>query len=200
MLKRWLVCLLAFALCAGLVAAADAEKKEEKKEAKKEEKKDEKKAVVLPDAIAKALAAKCKEATIEEAKEKKEADKVCSYEVKIKCKCGQECKMVFAIDGKLLEASKCVIPADALPAAVADAVKKWAPGATVGKVEVETKKEKGTTYKVEAKLGEESVKAEIAEDGKVIKADKLPEPKVEKKKEEKKEAKKEEKKEEKKDK
>jgi len=193
MLKRWLVCLLAFALCAGLVAAADAEKKEEKKE-KKEEKKEEKKVVALPEAVLKVVQTTYKDGTVESVKERKEADKVVGYEVKVTNKSGHNCKMVVAPDGKLLEASKCTIPEDALPAVVADAVKKWAPGAKVAVIEVETKREKGTIYKVEAKLGDEAIKAEIGADGKVIKADSLPEPKVEKK-EEKKEAKKEEKKE-----
>ena len=191
MVKRWMVCLLACALCVGIAAGAEKEKKEEKKE---EKKKDEKKPLVLPDAVSKAVQARCKDATVESAKEKKENDKLVGYEVKVTSKCGQSCKMVLAPDGKLLEASKCTIPEDALPAAVADAVKKWAPGAKVAKIEVETKKGTGTCYKVEVTLNEKNIKAEIAEDGKVLKADKLPEAKKEEKKEKKEEKKKEEKK------
>ena len=191
-MKRWTICLLACALCIGL-AAAESEKKEKKEEKKEEKKKEEKKPVVLPDAVSKAVQARCKDAQVESAKEKKENDKVC-YEVKVKGKCGESCKLVLAPDGKLVEADKCVIAADALPAAVADAAKKWAPGAVIGKVEVETKKDSGTCYKVEAALNGKNIKAEIAEDGKVVKADKLPEAKPAKKEEKKEEKKKEEKK------
>jgi hypothetical protein len=197
MSTRWLVGLLSFGLCFGLAFGAETkkdEKKDEKKEEKKkEEKKEAKKPVTLPEAVTKAIQSRCKDAEVLSAKEKKEGDKVVAYEAKVKGKCG-ECKMVLAADGKLLETGKCPVAPDALPAPVAEAVKKWAPAAKVVKAEVQTKKETGTAYKVEADLNGKILKAQIAEDGKVIKADDLPKPKEEKKKEEKKEPKKEEKK------
>ena len=99
--------------------------------------------------------------------------------------------MVVGADGKILEASKCKISSAKLPAAVADAVKKWAPaGKLCETATVETKKDSGTCYQVEAEVAGKKVKAEIGADGKLIKGDKMPEPKAEKKEEKKKEEKK----------
>lgn len=181
MLKRWMVCLLAWALCVGLVAAAEVEKKAEKKE---EKKKEEKKPVVVPDAVTKAVQACCKDCKVASCKEKKEGDKVC-YEVKSECASCGSCKLVVAADGKVVQASKRKVPSASLPAAVAEAAKKWAPGAKLAeRAEVETK-DGVTCCKVEAELNGKKIKVEIAEDGKLIKGDKLPEAKPAKKEEKK---------------
>ena len=184
MLKSWLAVLLGCLLCAGVAFAAADEQKEVKKE-KKEEKKEEKKPVAVPAAVAKAVSDCCKDAAVEECKEKKDGDKVC-YEVKCKDKSGESCKMLVSADGQVLEAGKHKVPSASLPAAVAGAVSKWAPGAKLNDTaKMETKKDSGTVYEVKVDLNGKSLEAKIAADGKVIKADKLPEPKVEKKEEKK---------------
>jgi len=182
MVKSWLVVLLGCLLCVGVAAVAAEEK--EKKE-KKEEKKEEKKPVAVPAAVAKAVGDCCKDAAVEECKEKKEGDKVC-YEVKCKDKSGEGCKMLVAADGQVVEASKHKVPSASLPAAVVSAVGKWAPGAKLNDTaKMETKKDSGTVYEVKAELYGKEIGAKIAADGKVLKADKLPEPKAEKKEEKK---------------
>ncbi|MCY3020291.1 MAG: PepSY-like domain-containing protein [Planctomycetota bacterium] len=194
MLKRWMVCLLALAVCLGLATAAESKDEKKKEEKKEEKKKDEKKPLVLPDAVSKTIKDSCKDAEVVEAKEKKEADKVCGYEVKLKDKCEKTFKVVLSADGKVMEESKHKVPSAGLPAAVADAAKKWAPAAKLAEMaQVETKKDTGTCYEVEAEMCGKTIKAKIGGDGKLIKGDELPQPKAEKK-EEKKE-KKEEKKE-----
>ncbi|MGD0090703.1 MAG: hypothetical protein ABSE73_12355 [Planctomycetota bacterium] len=179
MLKSWVLGLLGCLLCLGLVATGAEEKTKEKK--------DEKKTVTLPDAVAKAVKDCCQD-SVEEAKEKKEGDKV-YYEVKVKCsKCNESYKVLVSADGKLLEQGKHKLPSASLPAAVADAVRKWAPGAKLSEMaKVESKRENGSValYEVKAEIGGETIEAKIGEDGKVMKADKLPEPKMEKKEEKK---------------
>jgi hypothetical protein len=192
-LTRWFVCALASMMSFGLVVAAAEEKKEEKKvekkkEEKKEEKKDEKKPVTLSAVVKSAFDARYKGAEILEAKDKKD-----SLEIKAKDSLNESFKVVYGADGKLWSESARKVSMANVPAAVTDTAKKWAPGAKWGDTAtVETKKAEPTKWEVVAMLGEKKLKADIAEDGKVIKADKLPEAKVEKheeKKEEKKEKK-----------
>jgi hypothetical protein len=193
-LKRWIVCLFAAVLSLSVAVHADEKKKEEKKQDKKEEKhedkKDLKKEVALPDAVAKAWGARYKDATVLEKKQKGD-----HFEITAKDQWNEKFKGVYAADGKLVSESSRKLLTTNLPAAVADTAKKWAPTAKWADAqEVETK-DGMTVYTVSGDVDGKNVKAEIAEDGKVVKADKLPgvkvvkEEKHEKKKEEKKEAK-----------
>ena len=186
-LTRWLVCLLASVLSFGLVVNAAEEKKEEKKtekktekkDEKKEEKKDEKKPVVLPALVKTAWDARYKGASVLEIKDKKD-----SFEIKGKDALNVEFKAIYGADGKLWSEGKRKVAMGNIPAPVAETAKKWAPAAKWAETaEVETKKAEPTKWTVNGTVGEKNVKAEIAEDGKVIKADKLPEAKTEKKEE-----------------
>jgi hypothetical protein len=214
--KRWALCLMSSMLCFGIIAGEGKgekkseemkAKKEEKKESKKEEKKDEKKEannevgkiekdgknVALPEPIFKAFHARFKTATVLEVKER--AD---SLEISAKDEWNDKLKVVYGTDAKLWSESSHKLPLSAVPAAVVDTAKKWAPAAKWDEVaEVSTKKGEAPVYEISGDLNGKNIKADIAEDGKVVKASKLPEEKAakkEEKKEEKKETKKEEKK------
>jgi hypothetical protein len=194
--KRWALCLMSSMLCFGMIAAEEkGEKKPEevkvKKEAKKEEKKDVKiekdgKNVALPEPIFKAFHARFKTATVLEVKER--AD---SLEISAKDEWNDKLKVVYGTDAKLWSESSHKLPLSAVPAAVVDTAKKWAPAAKWDEVaEVSTKKGETPVYEITGDLNGKNIKAEIAEDGKVVKASKLSEEKKEEKKEVKKEEKK----------
>ncbi|HYG73776.1 MAG TPA: hypothetical protein VEK08_01985 [Planctomycetota bacterium] len=199
MLNRWTVCLLALFVSLGLSVNAEEKKepkKEEKKaekkeEKKKEEKKDEKKPVVLNDAVKKAWDSRYKGAEVIEIKDKQD-----SFEIKAKDALNSEFKVVYGADGKLWSESKRVVPTSSVVVNVIDTAKKWAPAAKWNEnAEVSTKKGEMPVYEISGTMLDKKIKAEISEDGKVVKADKLPEAKKEEpKKEEKKSEKKEEKK------
>ena len=142
-----------------------------------------------------AWGARFKAAEVIEAKEKEGG-----FEIVAKDQWNDKYKVAYSADGKLVSESKHKLPLASVPAPVVEAAKKWAPAAKWEETAVvQTKKGEPSAYAVSGDLNGKIIKAEIQEDGKVLKADKLEEPKAEKKKEEKKEEKKEVKKEEKKE-
>ena len=101
-------------------------------------------------------------------------DKDGSYEVLAKDKWNPSYKITYSAEGKIFSESKHKIPLSAVPAAVIETAKKWAPKATWAQLaEVETNKSV-STYAITGDLNEKIISAQINEDGSVVKADKLP--------------------------
>ena len=78
----------------------------------------------------------------------------------------------------LLSFDKCRVRLEAVPAAVMEALKKWAPEAEWNSVaDAQKKYKEKSLFKIEGRLGGKKIKAEIFEDGQVKKQDKLSQPK-----------------------
>ena len=183
-LTRWMVCMLAGVLSLGMVVKADDHKEDKKHE----------KLIVLPAPVKAAWDARYKGVEVVKIEDKKDC-----FEIKGKDALNDGFKVVIGLDGKLWSENKRKVVVTSCPPAVIETAHKWAPEAKWNEhFEVETKKSSPSTWEVVGVIGEKKYKAHIAEDGKVIKADKLPDIRKEEKREEKHEEKKEEKREEKK--
>ena len=182
-LTRWMVCMLAGVLSFSFVATADDHEKKKEK------------IIVLPAPVKAAWDSRYKGVEVVKIEDKKDC-----YEIKGKDALNDGFKVVIGLDGKLWSENKRKVVVASCPPAVIETAHKWAPEAKWNEhFEVETKKSSPSTWEVVGVIGEKKYKAQIAEDGKVIKADRLPEVRKEEiRKEEKREEKKEEKREEKK--
>jgi hypothetical protein len=93
------------------------------------------------------------------------------YEIETAAK-GKKQGWIYAADGSLVETEE-AIKLSALPAAVADAVKKEHPQMKIDKAEKVMRDGNIIAYEVEAEKGKEEIEMRIAPDGKVLEHESL---------------------------
>jgi hypothetical protein len=181
MQAKWMASLVLGIAVAASGAFAQDKKEDHKHDHKAEHKHEEAKGgmkgkVVLPEGIAKAWAARFKDATDVKVEAKND-----SFEITAKDQWNEKIRAVYGTDGKLWEESDRKLPLASVPPAVVETAKKWAPDAKWREVaEVETKNGKLPVYEITGDLNGKTIEAEINEDGTVKKADKLETKKAEK--------------------